>query len=228
MPLPIRDESHPQIPDNKKKRNQPIVAVTCFFCWCQERTGNTCNEGACAKSCTKVESSEGSLSESRVRETRDTSCVLVDRGSEQPGALTYGQPCADFFPALYTMVAQGDILRFPLFLFLFFLSRIVHDEEARGAARSSLRFLPVSLPIHVHLSRLFLSSFSLSRNALLILAGRKSRNRPAGNPLLVRSISSPPEEGSARSIGVSVMVPLTRHARVSHIRIHFTLGCGSL
>lgn len=182
----------------------------------------------------RIEQEGSFVRESRER-THDTFRVLVDRGLEQPGASTYGQSWTRLefsFCSLYrwSLCTKGisRVLLFPLAL------PIMHDEEARGA-RSPSHISACLFPCSrtsVHLFSLF--SFPFSSKRASHTAGRKSRNRPAGNPPLAccpMDLVPPKTKGSARSIGVFAM-SLSRVARVfaytfMHNIIH-TLGCGSL
>lgn len=190
--------------------------MTCFFCWCKKEPVIYATRARVLNHAQKLNQAKEACP--RVAwETRDTFYVLVDRGSEQPGALTYGQPCADFFSMLsVSWVAQEDISRFLSFSSFFSPVLCTRRSVILSACLFSYRSTSVSS---------FLPSFLfLSWNALLIrLVVSRETGRPAGNPLLARSISSP-----GRGIGEVYRRLVMSLSRVSHICIRFTLGCGSL
>lgn len=103
--------------------------------------------------------------------------------------------------SLLSMVAQGDTS------FSSFLS--FSPYRARRSAGRSSSHLCLSPPLSTYISSASFSLLSLSFSSFFLsprnaphTTGRKSRNRPAGNPPVIRSISSPSREGSAGSIGV--------------------------
>lgn len=123
------------------------------------------------------------------------------------------------------MVAQGDTSRFPL--------SSPYCARRRSAGSSiTLAFLPASSSVHVHiclcLSLFFLLLFLLEIRASHT-AGRKSRNRLAGNPPLVRDlidlVAPRQEEGSARSIGEVLAMSLSC---VAHVRTYISCWVAAL
>ncbi|KAL6263980.1 hypothetical protein P5V15_004061 [Pogonomyrmex californicus] len=144
LPLPIRDESHPQIPDNKKKikKREYKKSAHCsrdvFFLLVRKGTGihDTRNENACAKSCTKVESSKELARESRERYMIHPVSSLI-RGSERRvrrRMASRARILSRILSALYTVIRPGkDDPHFPLSSLSLSLSfsfslPIVHDR----------------------------------------------------------------------------------------------------
>lgn len=139
LPLPIPGRELPSDPkDNERDENQPIVAVTCFFCWYEvKRTISVCNAAVPQRL------NRGTCRGSRVSTRKTRYLFFIDSAFDgMSGASMYGQSCMDSLgKTLYSYRGEGWVSRIFLFPSISLCTTMEREEPLDRFCDSACLFL---------------------------------------------------------------------------------------